>query len=140
MTTDVALAPTDDELVHRFAQGDDNAFVALDDRSVDRIYDFTARLLGDREAADATQETLLKALTALRERPPQGGVRPWLFTIARNVAIDQLRRRRTTPLSVLRTPEGDEWQPVQLSTGPDDDPEAAAQAELAASSGRQPAA
>lgn len=72
MTTDVALAPTDDELVHRFAQGDDNAFVALDDRSVDRIYDFTARLLGDREAADATQETLLKALTALRERPPQG--------------------------------------------------------------------
>jgi RNA polymerase sigma factor (sigma-70 family) len=134
MTTDVALAPTDDELVHRFAQGDDNAFVALYDRYVDRIYDFTARLLGDREAAaDATQETFLKALTALRERPPQGGVRPWLFTIARNVAIDQLRRRRTTPLSALRTPEGDEWQPVQLSTGPDDDPEAAAsQAELAA--------
>ena len=134
MTTEIALAPTDDELVYRFSHGDDNAFVTLYERYVDRIYDFTARLLGDREAAaDATQETFLKALTALRERPPQGGVRPWLFTIARNVAIDQLRRRRTTPLSALRTPEGDEWQPAQLSSGTGDDPEAAAsQAELAA--------
>ncbi|MDW8060579.1 MAG: sigma-70 family RNA polymerase sigma factor [Thermomicrobium sp.] len=115
---------TDEELAERFRGGDETAFATLYERYVDRIYDFVARLLGDREAAaDVTQETFLKALQGLRARRIQGSVRAWLFTIARNAAIDHLRRRRTTPFSQLPTPEGEEWEPEVPASGPEAEPE-----------------
>lgn len=123
----------DDQLAERVACGDRDAFLQLYERYFDSIYDFTARLVGNRDdASDISQETFLKALTALRARPPKGGVRPWLFAIARNTAIDWLRRRRTIPLSALQAPESGERRPTLLETAPDTDPEPAAElAELA---------
>jgi RNA polymerase sigma factor (sigma-70 family) len=133
VTNDASLRSTDDQLAERFACGDCDAFLQLYERYLDSIYDFTARLVGNRDdAADVTQETFLKALTALRARPPKGGVRPWLFAIARNTAIDWLRRRRTIPLSTLQAPESDERRLSLLETAPETDPELAAElAELA---------
>lgn len=129
-----ASALSDDELVDRFRAGDKAAFATLYERYVDRIYDFVARLLHDREAAaDVTQETFVKALTGLRARRVQGSVRSWLFTIARNAAIDYQRRQRTQAFSQLTRPEAEEdWEPDIPATGPEADPEEAARrAELA---------
>jgi RNA polymerase sigma factor (sigma-70 family) len=127
------LLADDDQLAERCRAGDSAAFAALYERYVDRVYDFVVRLLGDREAAaDVTQETFLKALQGLRTRRVQGSVRAWLFTIARNAAIDYLRRQRTTPFSQLPTPEGEEWEPDIPASGPEADPEGTARrAELA---------
>ncbi len=121
-------AVTDDQLVDRFRAGNAQAFATLYERYVDRVYDLVARLVGDREvAADVTQETFVKALTGLRARRVQGSVRAWLFTIARNTAIDSLRRQRTTTFSRLATSEGEEWEPEIPASGLEDKPEEVAQ-------------
>jgi RNA polymerase sigma-70 factor (ECF subfamily) len=45
------------------------------------------------DARDLTQETFLRALTHLH-RMPVDRIRPWLLTLARNICIDQIRRRK----------------------------------------------
>jgi RNA polymerase sigma-70 factor (ECF subfamily) len=65
---------------------------------------YLARRTGDRQAAeDLAQDTLVRALTGLHRFTDRGdGIRPWLFTIARNVAVDHHRaaRRRPVPAEV----------------------------------------
>ncbi len=52
-------------------------------------------LLDAHEADEAAQAALVKAVEALRRRPPDAPLRPWLFRIAHNEAIDLLRHRRS---------------------------------------------
>ncbi|GAA4111955.1 sigma-70 family RNA polymerase sigma factor [Nocardioides fonticola] len=63
------------------------------------IYRFALRSLADPGAAqDATQETFLKAWRhADRFDPELASLRVWLFGIARNVVIDQLRHQQVRP-------------------------------------------
>lgn len=60
------------------------------------IYAYVRRMLGDEsEAEDVTVTTFEKALRAWDRRPPDDGeLRPWLFRIATNACLDELRRRR----------------------------------------------
>ena len=67
------------------------------------LYRFLLRLtLGDREAAeDLLQETMLRAWRRLDLLPDDiQAMRPWLFTVARNVAIDGARARQARPTEV----------------------------------------
>ena len=58
------------------------------------VFKHLYRLLGDREqAADAAQETFLKAWRALPRLKAQSNLKSWLFRIATNTAYDLLRRR-----------------------------------------------
>src|SRR5947209_2872848 len=60
----------------------------------ERIHTFLIRLLGESEIAeDVTQETFTKAFAALRSFPADQRILPWLYRVANNAAIDQLRRR-----------------------------------------------
>jgi RNA polymerase sigma-70 factor, ECF subfamily len=58
--------------------------------------------LGDaREAEDLLQETLLRAWTYLQDHPDDAErLRPWLFTVARRIAIDNARARKARPTEV----------------------------------------
>jgi RNA polymerase sigma-70 factor (ECF subfamily) len=55
-----------------------------------------SRLLDRWSAQDVAQESFLRLLQARRQKlpPPDGQERPWLFRVARNLAIDQLRRAK----------------------------------------------
>ncbi len=53
------------------------------------------RTLGRERAEDAFQETFLRALQAYRRLEHGDHLRGWVLTIARNVAIDALRRTKT---------------------------------------------
>ena len=55
------------------------------------------RLLGHERAEDAYQETFLKALRAYGSLRNADNLRAWVMTIARRVAVDQLRRREAMP-------------------------------------------
>ncbi len=55
------------------------------------------RLLGRDRAEDAYQETFLKALRAYGGLRNADNLRAWVMTIARRVAVDQLRRREPSP-------------------------------------------
>jgi RNA polymerase sigma-70 factor (ECF subfamily) len=91
-----ASAPNDEALVER-ARHDPAAFAMLYQTYVRPVHAFCYRRLGTREAAeDATSQVFVNALAHLGEFE-SGSFRAWLFTIARHVVIDALRK----PLSAV---------------------------------------
>jgi RNA polymerase sigma-70 factor (ECF subfamily) len=92
----VASVPDEDARVVALAQRDPRAFAPLYDRYFDPVYRYCFRRLGDREAAaDAAAQVFAKALAALpRYREDAPSFRSWLFAIAHNVIVDDLRARR----------------------------------------------
>ncbi|HWF56561.1 MAG TPA: sigma-70 family RNA polymerase sigma factor [Solirubrobacteraceae bacterium] len=80
-------------LVHR---GDDSAFSTLYERYREPLSRYCRSIIHDGEdARDAQQSTMVSALRALRSRPLDGRVKPWLYRIAHNESINVLRRRRS---------------------------------------------
>jgi RNA polymerase sigma factor (sigma-70 family) len=74
---------------------DESALVAVYERYQQRLYRFCFAILGNAEdAQDALQNTMVKALRALRGEQRQIELKPWLYRIAHNESIDLLRRRR----------------------------------------------
>jgi RNA polymerase sigma-70 factor (ECF subfamily) len=88
--------------VKRDAPSDERLLRVLYDEHAAALLAFAQRLTGDRaRAEDVVQETLLRAWRhASALSAERGSVRPWLFTVARNVVVDQHRARRARPLEV----------------------------------------
>lgn len=63
------------------------------------LFGYATRLTGDAELAeDVVQETLIRAWKhAGSLDPSRGPLRPWLFTVARHIVIDQVRARSARP-------------------------------------------
>jgi RNA polymerase sigma factor (sigma-70 family) len=70
----------------------------------DEVLGYLRRLLGQR-AEDAWQETFLRALRAYDRLEHGRQLRAWVFTIATNVALDELRPRRVSIVAVEELPE-----------------------------------
>jgi RNA polymerase sigma-70 factor (ECF subfamily) len=90
-----------DSLVARAREGDSEAFGALYDAYVDRIYRYLRLRTGDPlEAEDLTEQVFIRAWHAIdrfqqRDRPFVA----WLYAIASNAVVDYFRaRRREEPL------------------------------------------
>ena len=77
------------------------SLAALHDEYAGPLHAFARRRLGDRESAEeVVQDTLLRAWRhADRFDPHRGSEAAWLFSIARNLVIDRLRRRDARPRS-----------------------------------------
>jgi RNA polymerase sigma-70 factor (ECF subfamily) len=92
--------PADEEepdLCRRASAGDRRAFAALYDRHVDAVYRYAFyRVRSDAEAEDVTSEVFHRALVAMPRFEPRRPFLAFLYTIARNVVADQLRRARPT--------------------------------------------
>jgi len=91
----------DGELVVRVAHGDRAAFDLLYRRYIRSVYSLALRRLGDPQTAeDAAQEAFAAVWRSARTyRPDRGAAAPWLYSIARNAAVDRLRSR--TPLATV---------------------------------------
>jgi len=114
----------DDELMIRLQGGEAAAFDALVDRHQAALLGFFRRQIRDLQLAeDLTQETLLKVYHQSWDYLPLGRFRGWLFRLARNLLIDDVRRRSHDAL--LRAVR------AGASRTEDDDPVAHAAAELA---------
>ncbi len=77
----------------------------------DRIYRHLARLAGEHEAEDLTQEVFFRASRSLPSFEGKSQLSTWLFKIATNAAIDRLRNktdRQTLAGDDLCGPEGEE--------------------------------
>jgi RNA polymerase sigma-70 factor, ECF subfamily len=72
------------------------AFAELYERTFPRVYSYVASLLRDRAAAeDVTAQAFERAYRKRRSyRAGRGTPEAWLFGIARNAALDELRRRK----------------------------------------------
>lgn len=80
-------------------RADDAAVSSLFEAERSRLFNYCARMVGDRAMAeDLAQEVFVKALLALRRRPEavsdsRASLATWLFTIAHRHCLDHLRRR-----------------------------------------------
>jgi DNA-directed RNA polymerase specialized sigma24 family protein len=75
------------------------------DQHRDQLARFLAATVGPSDAEDCLQETLIAALRAYPRLRTGSNVRAWLFTIARNKALDEHRARARRPVPVLAVPE-----------------------------------
>ncbi len=80
---------------HRATSGGSADFATVYDTHRAAIYAYVRRLLAnDADAEDLTLVAFEKALRAWENRPPADEIRPWLFRIATNACLDELRRRQ----------------------------------------------
>jgi RNA polymerase sigma factor (sigma-70 family) len=82
---------------------DARAVEALFRESAADVHGYAISLLGDRAAAEDVTALAFERLYRARGRldPRRGTPRAWLFAIARNAALDELRRRRRRPEQAL---------------------------------------
>jgi RNA polymerase sigma factor (sigma-70 family) len=84
-------------IARRAAGGNQRAFAAIFERYHQDLYRYCAAILGNAEdAQDAVQNTMLKVLRALPGEGRELKLKPWLYRIAHNEAIDLIRARRST--------------------------------------------
>ena len=83
---------TDARLVDLVRAGNDTAFEAIVLRYQRSLLRHCRRVLPDARAEDAVQQSLLRALEAMRADRRELDLGPWLHRIAHNTAIDSLRR------------------------------------------------
>jgi RNA polymerase sigma-70 factor (ECF subfamily) len=104
----------DEKLVELALDGDEDAYGALVLRYQRRLTAFLGQLVGDLELArELSQEAFIRAWSALARFDPRYRFSTWLFRIAHNLGIDQLRRRRLQTVSLYRTDlDGDEVEVV----------------------------
>ncbi len=105
---------SDERLVELSLDGDEGAFGVLVRRYQRRLTAFLSQLVGDIELArELSQEAFVRAWSALERFNPKYRFSTWLFRIAHNLGIDQLRRRRLLTTPLYRTDsEGDEVEVV----------------------------
>jgi RNA polymerase sigma-70 factor (ECF subfamily) len=89
----------DEQLMRRTQQGDKQAFALLYERYSQAVLSYLYRMLGNVEDVESIgQEVFLRAFKfAATYRYPQK-FSTWLFTIARNLAINQAQRRKRSPV------------------------------------------
>lgn len=79
-------------------------FEALVNKHQRDIINFQYRLVGNRfEAEDLAQETFIKAYKKLDTLKEEGKAKSWLFSIARNVAIDFFRKNKYSAIALDNT-------------------------------------
>lgn len=90
------LVLEDLNLVREAQAGSAEAFASIVKKYHSKVFGIVYRMCGSGEADDLTQEIFLRALTALRKFQFQGeaSFRTWLYRIAVNACINELRRRK----------------------------------------------
>lgn len=104
----------DADLMRRVQRGDREAFAALVEHYKQPIYNFILRTVrDDTEAEDLTQNTFVQVWKSAKRYRTTAKFSTWLYTIARNLALNEIRRRsrhRADSLDASR-PDSDE-QPL----------------------------
>ena len=96
---------TDEALMSRYQRGDVRAFEVLLARHRKPVYNFILRFVGNREQAeDLLQETFLRVIKGADSYQREAKFTTWLYTIARNLCVDQTRRRKHRKHASLDAP------------------------------------
>jgi RNA polymerase sigma-70 factor (ECF subfamily) len=110
------VSATDQEVVAEARAGRQAAYRELVRRYERPIFSLVYRMVRDRELAeDLAQETFVKALNAVESYRPEFKFSSWIFKIANNVAIDHLRRRELSTLSLDGSPHAATPEAIQAT-------------------------
>lgn len=98
------MHPGDEELMQQVKRGDMYAFDILVRRWEQSLFNLAYKIVGDFEASkDIRQEVLLRVYKASKRYQPRGQFKTWLYRIAINCSINELKKRercQTLPLSM----------------------------------------
>lgn len=98
---------SDEKLILRFQEGDINAYNELVKRYKDRLLNFVFRYFNNREQAeDVVQDTLIKLYTHASYYKDIAKFSTWIFTIAKNNALTELRKNKRKQTDSLWTEDG----------------------------------
>src|SRR5512132_2681241 len=117
----------DSAVVAEFLGGEERAFSELVDRYQTRLLNFIYRTIGDREKAeDLVQEVFIRVYRHLHRFDTSKKFSTWAYTIASNLAKNELRNRSRNPLVLFQTIKKtweDDDRPLQFedaTSRPDD--------------------
>jgi RNA polymerase sigma factor (sigma-70 family) len=104
-------------------RGEDTAFEELYSRYRTRIWSYVSGILRDADRAeDVTQEVFISVLRRLRDTERPIAFKPWIYQIAKNACIDELRRiRRRHEVPFNQDDESDSAADELLSIAPGPD-------------------
>jgi RNA polymerase sigma-70 factor (ECF subfamily) len=104
----------DEALMQRMARDDTAAFDALFLRHRRAVFSYTLRMVGDGTTAeDLTQDCFLRVWRARSRYQPTAAFRTWLFTIARRLALDELKKPRTRGMLLAADMAAEEDRPEE---------------------------
>jgi RNA polymerase sigma-70 factor (ECF subfamily) len=113
---------TDAVLAQQILAGDDDAFSALVQRYNTPLFNFICRFLNDHDAAsDILQHVFTQCYLSLPKLCTGEPLKPWLFRVARNRCLDELRRKRAVHFSDFEV-GSDEEELSPLTAMPDTQP------------------
>ena len=93
---------TDEMLISRFQSGDENAYVELVNRYKDKLTNFVFYFLKDEEhSEDIVQETFIRLYEKKHYYKEIAKFSTWIYTIARNLANTELRKKSRTKIMYL---------------------------------------
>ena len=105
---------TDEALMIRFQSGDRSAFTFLVRRHQGPLFNFALRHLRSQPAAEeVVQDAFVRVVQNAADFKHEARFSTWLYTIARNLCIDQIRKR-----ALRRHPSLDEPKRTEESDGP----------------------
>jgi RNA polymerase sigma-70 factor (ECF subfamily) len=121
-------AQDDSAVVSAFLNGEERAFQELVERYQTRLLNFIFRTIGDRERAeDLVQEVFIRVYRHIHRFDRSKKFSTWVYTIASNLAKNELRNRSRNPLVLFQTMKGaareDDDRPLQFedtTARPDD--------------------
>ncbi len=97
---------SDEDLLNRFRKGQRDVFGTLVRRYQRELYGYLRRYLGDADLAeDVFQTTFVQVFSKAGQFEPGRPVRPWLYAIATNQAIDAMRKAGRRPAVSLEQVE-----------------------------------
>src|SRR5262245_38024988 len=117
----------DAALMLRVKQGDTDAFTTLVEKYKQPVMNFVARTLRDEtESEDVAQNVFVQVYKSAARYETRAKFSTWLFTIARNLCLNEIRRRTRHPAESLDQPHPEqEDQPMhqledKITTAPPD--------------------
>ncbi len=113
---------SDGILAQRSIAGDQRAFEILVQRYSTPLFNFICRFLSDYDqACDILQQVFVQLYISLPNLRTSDPLKAWLFQVARNRCLDELRRKHAIHFSELE-PANDDDELSPLATMPDTDP------------------
>ena len=98
----------DKQLISEYLNGDEKALGYLVERYLKDVYNFAYKLTNDLQASeDITQESFVKAWKNIRKYRHESNFRTWIFSIARNTAVDWLRQKKDLTFSTFEDAQGE---------------------------------
>jgi RNA polymerase sigma factor (sigma-70 family) len=105
---------SDEQLLALFRGGSEEAFGVIHERYRQRLFAYARQMLGGsrQDAEDVMQDVFLRAYSALRADARPVALRAWLYRVAHNRCIDQLRRGGPTPVEIVEDNSPDLRDPL----------------------------